>query len=142
MRRLVPPRDVSRQALCVHMHPETLGAVGDEQFGVRFTVDSLTPLLPPGTRPSAAAASASSVASSSAAEGLMSGSLVEIAERPAVFTSSGGGSGLVTGSPTGNRELFAAGDCKLRSSPGRCQQTLASAVRLLLMAVWITAGWD
>lgn len=168
---MVPPRDVSRQAVCVHMHPETLEAVGDEQLGVRFTVDSLAPfvmrlywgvpvaacnallrqnggtqsseagngrstsrrvapaeavarwpaalapLLPQGPGPSATAASASSIASSSAAEGLMSGSLVEIAERPIASTSIGGGSGSATGTPTGNRELFAAGDCKLRSSP-------------------------
>jgi len=178
MRRMVPPREVSRQALCVHMHPETLVAVGEEQLGVRFTVDSLAPfvmrlywgvpiaacnallrqnggtassgleggsgptstgrstahrvapveavarwpaalapLLPQGPGASAAAASASSVASSSAAEGLMSGSLVEIAERPMASTSIVSGSGLATGPPTGNRELFAAGDCKFRSSP-------------------------
>jgi len=178
MRRMVPPRDVSRQVLCVHMQPESLEAVGDEQLGVRFTVDSvapfvmrfywgvpisacnallrqngaatssgseggsgpsgtgrsssrrvapteavarwpaaLAPLLPQGPGPSAAAASASSVASSSAAEGLMSGSLVEITERPATSTSAGGGSGSAAGPPAGNRELFAAGDCKHRSSP-------------------------
>mmetsp|Transcript_91928 Transcript_91928/g.177036 ORF Transcript_91928/g.177036 Transcript_91928/m.177036 type:complete len:451 (-) Transcript_91928:62-1414(-) len=177
MRRMVPPRDVSQQALCVHMHPESLEAFGNELLGVRFTVDSLAPctmrlywgvpvaacnallrqsggasssgldnstgptgtgrstrrvapaeavarwpaalapLLPQGPGPSATATSASSAASSSAAEGLMSGSLVEIAERPVASTSAGGGSGSAAGPPTNNRELFAAEDCKLRSSP-------------------------